>query len=113
MTVLEKSLSRRTSTFADQTSPDHSFELEEEESGSSIARKQWSDNSILKPFQLTGDLSGFPDLHLGSILYCLPVSSASAERALSKLKIVKNHLRISVTDDMLAPLLLLAAESRI
>jgi len=38
------------------------------------------------------------------------VSNASAERALSKLKIVKNHLRTSITDDTLALLLLLAAE---
>ena len=41
---------------------------------------------------------------------CLPVSSASAERALSKLKIVKNRLRTSMTDDTLGSLLLLAAE---
>jgi hypothetical protein len=102
------------STFTDQTPPDQSFELEEEESGSSIARKRWSDNSFLKPFQLTGQLSGFPNLHmLYSIFCCLPVSSASAERALNKLKIVKNRLRTSMTDDTLASLLLLAAEQDI
>ena len=38
------------------------------------------------------------------------MSSASAERALSKLKIVKNRLRTSMTDDALGSLLLLAAE---
>jgi hypothetical protein len=47
---------------------------------------------------------------LYSIFCCLPVSSASAERALSKLKIVKNRLRTSMTDDTLSSLLLLAAE---
>ena len=38
------------------------------------------------------------------------MSSASAERALSKLKIVKNRLRTSLSDDTLASLLVLAAE---
>ena len=47
---------------------------------------------------------------LYSIFCCLPVSSASAERALSKLKIVKNRLRTSLSDDTLASLLVLAAE---
>lgn len=106
---------REISVATDQQQPftftDQSIELGEEESGSSIARKRWSDNSFLKPFQLTGQLSGFPNLHmLYSIFCCLPVSSASAERALSKLKIVKNRLRTSMTDDTLGSLLLLAAE---
>ena len=106
---------REISVATDQQQPftftNQSIELGEEESGSSIARKRWSDNSFLKPFQLTGQLSGFPNLHmLYSIFCCLPVSSASAERALSKLKIVKNCLRTSMTDDTLGSLLLLAAE---
>ncbi len=52
-----------------------------------------------------------PEYHmLYSISCCLPVSSASAERAVSKSKIVKNRLRTSMTDDTLASLLLLASE---
>ena len=47
---------------------------------------------------------------LYSILCCLPVSSASAEQALSKLKIIKNRLRTSISDDTLSSLLVLAAE---
>ena len=44
--------------------------------------------------KLLSKLSGFPNLIiLYSIFCCLAVSSASAERALSKLKIVKNRLR--------------------
>jgi hAT family C-terminal dimerisation region len=105
---------REISAATDQQQPftyaDQSNEFEEEESGSSIARKRWSDNSFLKPFQLTAQLSGFPNLHmLYSIFCCLPVSSASAERALSKLKIVKNRLRTSMTDDTLGSLLLLSS----
>jgi len=47
---------------------------------------------------------------LYSILCCLPVSSASAKQALSKLKIIKNRLRTSMSDDTLSSLLVLAAE---
>jgi len=47
---------------------------------------------------------------LYSILCCLSVSSASAKRALSKLKIVQNNLRTLLSDDTLASLLVLAAE---
>jgi len=75
------------------------------------ATARWSSNSFLKPLQLSAQLSGFPNLHmLYSIFCCLPVSSASAERALSKLKIVKNRLRTCLSDDTLASLLVLAAE---
>jgi len=45
-----------------------------------------------------------------SIFCRLPISSASAERALSKLNIVKHRLRTSTPDDTLASLLVLAAE---
>ena len=42
--------------------------------------------------------------------FSLSVSSSSAERALSKLKIVKDRLRNSLCDDMLSSLLLIASE---
>ena len=45
-----------------------------------------------------------------AILLLNSISSASAERALSKLKIVKNRLRSSLCDDMLSGLLVLASE---
>jgi len=44
------------------------------------------------------------------IFCCLPVSSASPEHALSKLKIVQNRLRTSMSDDTVAALLVLASE---
>ena len=56
-------------------------------------------------------LSSFPNLQmLYTTFCCLAVSSASAERALSKLRIVKNRLRSSLCDEMLASLLVLASE---
>ena len=84
---------------------------ENEGDGCAAEKLRWSQNSFLKPLQLSAQLSGFPNLHmLYSIFCCLPVSSASAERALRKLKIVKNRLRTSLSDDTLASLLVLAAE---
>jgi hypothetical protein len=47
---------------------------------------------------------------LYSIFCCIPVSSASAERALSKLKIIKNRLRTSLCDESLSSLMILASE---
>ena len=74
-------------------------------------QRQWQKNSFNKPLELLSKLSGYPNLNmLYSIFCCLPVSSASAERALSKLKIVKNRLRTSLSDDTLASLLVLASE---
>ena len=74
----------------------------------------WRRNSFIYPLQLLSHLSGYPNLHmLYSIFCCLPVSSASAERALSKLKIIKNRLRTSLSDDTLSALLLLASEKDI
>lgn len=76
-----------------------------------IDRKQWENRSFLFPLHMLNQLSGFPNLlMLYSILCCLPVSSASAERALSKLKIVKNRLRTSLSDNTMSSLLILASE---
>ena len=75
------------------------------------AQRRWSNNSFIKPFQLSAQLSGFANLHmLYSIFCCLPVSSASAERVLSKLKLVKSRLRTSMSDDTMSSLLVLASE---
>jgi len=110
----------RTNTVANQPEPlseqasSQSQSLnsqENEEEGCTAEKMRWSKNSFVKPLQLSAQLSGFPNLHmLYSIFCCLPVSSASAERALSKLKIVKNRLRTSLSDGTLAPLLVLASE---
>ena len=75
------------------------------------SRMKWTNDTFVKPCQLLSKLSGYPNLTiLYSIFCCLAVSSASAERALSKLKIVKNRLRSSLSDDMLSALLVLASE---
>ena len=72
---------------------------------------KWVNATFVKPCQLLPKLSGFPNLIiLYSIFCCLAVSSASAERALSKLKIVKDRLCSSLCDDMLSALVVLASE---
>ena len=48
-----------------------------------------------------------------NILSCLPVSSVSDERVMSKLKIVKNRLRPSLSYDTYSALLILASEKRL
>jgi len=74
-------------------------------------RIKWTSDTFLKPCQLLSQLSGYPNLSiLYSVFCCLAVSSASAERALSKLKIVKNRLRSTLCDDTLSALMVLASE---
>ena len=73
--------------------------------------RQWQRYAFMKPLQLLSELSGFPNLYiLYSIFACLAVSSASAERALSKLRIIKNRLRSSMSDDYLSALMIIASE---
>ena len=73
---------------------------------------KWKNNGFAYPFNLLRQLFGFPNLYvLYSILCCLSVSSASAERAISKLKIIKNRLRSSLSDDTMSALMIMAAES--
>jgi hypothetical protein len=52
-------------------------------------RMKWAKCTFVKPCQLLSMLSGYHNLTIPySIFCCLAVSSASAERAVSKLKIV-------------------------
>jgi hypothetical protein len=93
---------------SDQSDEEHGGELKPAIDASD---KRWAANCFIRPLALVSQLSGFPNLlMLYSILCCLPVSSASAERVMSKLKLVKNRLRTSLSDDTLSALLILASE---
>lgn len=98
------------------TTDDHDVASDDDEGeglllGPSDVMINSTNSNFLKPLHLLSQLSGFPNLlMLYSIFSSLAVSSASAERALSKLKIVKNRLRSSLCDDMLSSLMLLACE---
>lgn len=68
-------------------------------------------HSFLIPLKILHQLSGYPHLLLlYSTLVTLPVTSCSAERALSRLRIIKNRLRSSMCDDWLRALMVLASE---
>jgi len=72
---------------------------------------QWKNYAFMKPLRILSQLSGYPNLlMLYSIVACLAVSSTSAERALSKLKIIKNRLRSTLADDYLSALMIIASE---
>ena len=58
------------------------------------------------------EMSSYPHLQsLYRILASLAVTSSSAERTLSRVRIIKNRLRTSMADDWFSSLTILAAES--
>lgn len=59
----------------------------------------------------TGLKDVFPNIYIAlTIILTLPVSSASPERAFSKLKLIKNRLRSTVSEDRLEGLMLITCE---
>jgi len=57
------------------------------------------------------ELSGFPVLTwLYKIIVTLAVTSCSAERAMSRVKIIKSRLRSTMLDDWFSSLMILASE---
>lgn len=73
--------------------------------------------SLLHIFQVlhaSGLGSIFPTLHLALKIACtLPVSSTTPERTFSKLKIVKNRLRSTISQERLEDLMMITCESDI
>ncbi|KAL4141516.1 hypothetical protein QTP88_004145 [Uroleucon formosanum] len=70
-----------------------------------------STNDVLK-FMITNDMiSSYPNLStLYKIFYTLPVSSATAERSFSRLKLIKTFLRSTLTEEKLSNLAILSIE---
>lgn len=90
---------------------------EELQSVDSEIEKSKNVGSLVKIFQVC-HMSGlgtiFPTLHLVLKIACtLPVSSTTPERTFSKLKIVKNRLRTTISQDRLEDLMLMTCESDI
>ena len=95
----------------DEARTEDQDELEEDEDEHAVDHMDNMRNNFIKPLHILQELSGFPNLLMLYSIFCsLAVSSASAERSLSKLKIVKNRLRSSLCDDMLSSLMLIASE---
>lgn len=71
----------------------------------------WTDYSYVKPLRVIYQLSAYPMLTtLYKILSSIAVTSCSAERTLSRVRIVKNRLRSTMQDDWFSSLTLLACE---
>lgn len=69
---------------------------------------------FIKPFRLLVQLMQYKELFvLYKILLTLSVTSCSAERAFSKLKIIKNPIRSSMLDEWMSAMMILASEKDI
>ena len=86
-----------TVSTADDGSEQHKSDSEDEDPVDEVCdvqRKKWVLQNFIIPLKACYQLPGYPHLlRLYWILCTLPVSSCSAERALSRLRIIKNRLR--------------------
>ena len=79
-----------------------------------VDNKKWILQNFIIPLKVCYQLSGYPHLlRLYWILCTLPASSCSAERALSRLRIIKNRLRSTMCDEWTKALMVLASEKDI
>jgi len=95
-----------------QTVKEHDAECDDDnEDSAQCSTGQWVESSFVKPLRVIWQLSGYPALtSLYKILVSLAVTSCSAERVMSRIRIVKNRLRSTMIDDWFSPLTLLACE---
>ena len=72
---------------------------------------KWIQHGITKPLRVLGDRSGFNSLScLHKNLASVAVTSCSAERAMSRVKVVTDRLRSTMLDDWFSTLLVLSTE---
>ena len=77
-------------------------------------KNRWMLHNFIIPLKACYQLSGYPHLlRLYWILCTLPASSCSAERALSRLRIIKNRLRSTMCDEWMKSLMVLTSEKDI
>jgi len=87
---------------------DDDDDCDPEEPGSDV---KWMEQSFVKPLRIVQQISSYPHLSsLYKVLSTLAVSSCSAERVMSRIRIVKNRLRSTMVDDYFSALLILSAE---
>ena len=76
-----------------------------------IDSQRWTDQSFIKPYRALQELSGFHALNVTyKILVSLAITSSSAERAMSRVRLIKNRLRTTMLDDWFSSLMILASE---
>ena len=73
--------------------------------------KRWADQSLVKPLRALQELSGFHAFNITyKILVSLTITSSSAERAMSRVRLIKNRLRTTMLDDWFSSLVILTSE---
>jgi len=78
------------------------------------AQVHWTEQSFVKSLRVLGELSGFDSLScMYRNLASLAITSCSTERAMSRVKIVKDHLQSTMLDDWFSALLVLSMEKDI
>lgn len=92
----------------DNAGDDHDTDTESENISN------WADMSFIKPLRAITHLSGFPALSwLYTILVSLAVTSSTAERTMSRIRIIKNRLRTTMLDEWYSSLVIVANEKDI
>jgi hypothetical protein len=76
-----------------------------------LSAGRWLEHSFVKPLRAVQELSSYPNLLcLLKILVAIAVTSCSAERVMSRVKIIKNRLRSTMNDEWFSSLTILASE---
>lgn len=95
----------------DRHAPDTDNEISEDDDDIEISAARWLEHSFVKPLRALHELSSYPNLLcLLKILVTIAVTSCSAERVMSRVKIIKNRLRSTMNDDWFSSLTILASE---
>jgi hypothetical protein len=76
-----------------------------------VVTNRWINHSFIKPVCVLVEMSSYPHLMaLYKILASLAVTSCSAERVLTHVRVIKNRLRTSMADDWVSALTIFATE---
>lgn len=95
----------------DADNDDKNDEKGQEASVSECEFMHWTDYGYIKYLRVIHQLSAHPMLTtMYKILPSIAVTSCSAERTLSRVRIIKNRLRSTMQDDWFSALTLLACE---
>jgi hypothetical protein len=93
------------------TEEEEKEEEDEEEEIETAEENQKTISTIYAVCHSTGLKDVFPNIYIAlTIILTLPVSSASPERAFSKLKLIKNRLRSTMSENRLEGLMLITCE---
>jgi len=76
-----------------------------------LSNLYWTDYSFVKPLRVIYQLTSYPSMTtMYTIFDSLVVTSCSAERCLSRVRTIKNHLRSTMRDDWFVSLTIFACE---